>query len=142
MPSDPEEETLEVPSNPEEETLETPLDPDKTLEAPSDLDDKTQEAPLDPEEETREVLSDPGMETNDEAGLAEGPTDLEGPIVPARQKFKKRREGGAPAHDRCSGTFEITRAKKSLEDISTRACTTLPINEARTTPLHVNPNRN
>ena len=96
--SDPEEETLEVPSDPEEETLEAPSDPEEeALEAPSDPDERTQEVPLDPEEtqkappnskeETREAPSDPGMEINDEAGLAEGPTDLEGSVVPARRKL-------------------------------------------------------
>ena len=108
MPSDPEEETLEALSDPKEETLEASSDPEETLEVPSDpeeetleassdTDEKMQEAPMNPEEpqkappkpegETREASSDSGVEAKDVAGLAEGSTDLEGLVVPARQKL-------------------------------------------------------
>ena len=64
-PSDREDEAQGTPSYPEEETLEAPLDPEEEiLEAPSDPDEKKKYA----------------------AGLVEGPTDLEGPVVPASRK--------------------------------------------------------
>ena len=43
--------------------------------------------PPNPEGETREAPSDSGVETKDVAGLAEGSTNLEGPVVPARRKL-------------------------------------------------------
>ena len=43
--------------------------------------------PSDPEEKTLEAPSDFEEETKDVAGLAEGPTDLEEPVAPARRKL-------------------------------------------------------
>ena len=109
MPLDPEEETWEVPWDPEKETREVPLDlkegtqeassnpAEETREAPSDREDEAQgtpsypkeetlEAPSDPEEEILEAPSDPDEKTKYAAGLAERPTDLEGPVVPASRK--------------------------------------------------------
>ena len=114
MPLDPEEETWEVPWDPEKETREVPLDlkegiqeasPDpveETREVPSVREDEAQgtpsypeeetlEAPSDPEEEILEAPSDPDEKTKYAAELAEGPTDLEGPVVPA---CRKRTIGG------------------------------------------------
>ena len=108
-PPDPEDETWKVPWDPEKVTREVPLDlkegtqeasPDpaeETREAPSDREDgaqgttsyseeETPQAPSDPEEETLEAPSDPDEKTKYAAGLAEGPTDLEGPVVPANRK--------------------------------------------------------
>ena len=98
VPLDPEEETREVPLDPEERIQEAPLDPaEETREAPSDREDEAQGTPSDPEEETLEAPSDPEEEilegpsdteeTKYVAGLAERPTDLEGPVVPARRKL-------------------------------------------------------
>ena len=75
-PSDPKEETLETPSYPDEETQQAPLDPEET-----------QRAPPNPDGVTREGRSNPGVETKYVTGLAEGPTALEGPVVPARRKL-------------------------------------------------------
>ena len=109
VPLDTEEETWEVPWYPEKETREVPLDlkegketassdsVEETREVPSDREDESQgtpsyseqeiqEAPSDPEEEIMEAPSDPDEETKYAAGLAEGPTDLEGPVVPASRK--------------------------------------------------------
>ena len=109
VPLDPEKETYEVPWDPEKETHEVPLDlkegtqeassdpAEETREAPSDREDEAQgtpsypeeeilEAPSDPEEEILEGPSDPDEKTKYEAGLAEGPTDLEGSAVPASRK--------------------------------------------------------
>ena len=109
VPLDPEEETWEVPWDPEKETREVPLDlkegtqeasPDlaeETWKAPSDREgeaqwapsypeEETLEAPSDPEEETLEAPSNPDEKTKYAAGLAEGPTDLEGPVVPVSRK--------------------------------------------------------
>ena len=84
---DPEEETWEVPLDPEEGTREAPSDPaEETREAPSDREDEAQGTPSDPEEETLEAPSD-SEETKDVARLAEGPTELEGPVVPTRRKL-------------------------------------------------------
>ena len=55
-------------------------------EAPPDPEQGTLEAPSDPEEETLEAPSDPNEKTKYAAGLAGGPTDLEGPVVPASRK--------------------------------------------------------
>ena len=83
-PSDPAEETREAPSDRDHEAQRTPADPkEKMLEAPSDPEEETQEAPSDPEEETREVPSD----HEEEAKGAAGPTELEGPVVPAHRKL-------------------------------------------------------
>ena len=109
MPSDPDEETREVPMDPEEETREVPLDPEErtqeapsytaeeTQEAPSDREDEVQGTPSDSEEEILEAPSDPEEETLEApsdfeeakyvAGLAEGPTDLDGPVIPALRKL-------------------------------------------------------
>ena len=54
-----------------------------TLEVPSDRKEETLEAPSDPEEEKREVPSDHEEEAKDAAGQ----TELEGLVVPARQKL-------------------------------------------------------
>ena len=109
VPLDTEEETREVPLDPEKETREVPLDlkegtqeassdpAEETPEAPSDREDEAQwtpsyfeqelpEAPSDPEEGILEAPSDPDEKTKYAAGLAEGPTDLEGPVVPASRK--------------------------------------------------------
>ena len=109
VPLDPEEETWEVPLDPEKETREVPLDlkegtqkasPDpaeETREAPSVREDEAQgtpsypeeetlEAPSDPEKEILEAPSDPDEKTKYAAELAEGPTGLEGPVVPASRK--------------------------------------------------------
>ena len=98
-PPDPEEETREVRLNPEEGTQQTPSDPaEEAREAPSDRENKTQRTPSDPEEETPEAPSDPEEETLEApsnveeetkyvAGLTGGPTDLKGPVVPARRKL-------------------------------------------------------
>ena len=108
-PPNPEEETREVPLDPKEETQEVPLDlkegtqeassdpAEETRETPSDREDEAQgtmsypeeetlEAPSDPEEGTLEAPSDPDEKTKYAVGLAEGPTDLEGPVVPASRK--------------------------------------------------------
>ena len=75
-PSDREDEAQGTPSYPEEETLEAQSDPEKeTLETPSDPNEKTKYA----------------------AGLAEGPTDLEGPVVPASRK--RTISGDLPPND-------------------------------------------
>ena len=97
-PPNPEEVTREVPLDPEEETQGASSDPaEETREAPSVREDEAQgtpsypeeetlEAPLDPEEETLEAPSDPDEKTKYAAELAEGPTDLEGPVVPSSRK--------------------------------------------------------
>ena len=108
-PSNRKEETREDPPNPEEETREVPLDPEEetqgassdpaeeTREAPSVredaaqgtppyLEEETLEAPSDPEEEILEVPSDPDEKTKYAAELAEGPTNLEGPVMAASRK--------------------------------------------------------
>ena len=54
-----------------------------TLEVPSDREEETLEAPSDPEEEKRKVPSDHKQEAKDAAGQ----TELEGLVVPARQKL-------------------------------------------------------
>ena len=88
VPLDPEEETQEVPMDSEEGAQEAPLNPaEETWEAPSDREDEAQGTPSDPEEETREAPLDSEKETKYEAGLAERPTDLEGPVVSARRKL-------------------------------------------------------
>ena len=86
-PSDLEEKTQEAPSDPEEETQEAPLVPEETREVPSDPEGETQKAPRDPKGETQEAPSDPEDETKDLEGLATRSTNLEGSIVPARQKL-------------------------------------------------------
>ena len=55
---------------------------EKTQEAPSSSEEQSREVPLDPEEETREAPSD----HEEEAKVAVGPTELEGPVVPALRK--------------------------------------------------------
>ena len=97
-PPNPEEETREVPLNPEEETQGASSDPaEETREAPSVREDEAQgtpsypeeetlEAPSDSDEEILEAPSDPDKKTKNAAELAEGPTDLEGPVVPASRK--------------------------------------------------------
>ena len=97
-PPNPEEETREVPLDPEEETQGASSDPaEETREAPSVREDEAQgtpsypeeetlDAPSDPEEETLEAPSNPDEKTKYAAELAEGPTDLEGPVVPASRK--------------------------------------------------------
>ena len=99
VPLDLEEETREVPLDPEEGTQGTPSGPtEKTREAPSDgkdgaqgtpsdSEDETLEAPSDPLEETLEASSGSEEETKGVVGLAEGPTELEGPAIPARRKL-------------------------------------------------------
>ena len=98
MSLDPEKETREVPLDLKEGIQQAPSDPaEETREALSDREDEAQgtpsypkeetlEAPSDPEEETLEAPSDPDEKTKDVAGLVEGPTDLEGPVVPASRK--------------------------------------------------------
>ena len=54
---------------------------------PSDPEEKTVEAPSDPEQETLEAPSDPKEVTKYVAGLAEGPTDVEGLVVPVRREL-------------------------------------------------------
>ena len=82
-----EEGTQEAPSVPAKETREAPSDrEDEAQGTPSDPEEETLEAPSDPEEETPEAPSD-SEETKDVAGLAEGPTDLEGSVVPKRRKL-------------------------------------------------------
>ena len=86
-PPDPAEETWKALSDRKEETREDPPYPDEeTREVPLDSEEKTWEVPWDPEKETREVPSDPDEKTKYAAGLAEGPTDLEVPVVPASRK--------------------------------------------------------
>ena len=97
-PPDPEQGIREAPPDPAEETQEAPPDlAEGTREAPSDRENEAQvtpsypeeetlEAPSDPEEEMLGALSDPDEKTKYAAGLAEGPTDLEGPVVPASRK--------------------------------------------------------
>ena len=75
-PPDLEEETLEAPSDPGKDTQEVPLNPGETQKAPPNFEGETQETP-----------SDPRAETKDVAGLAEGSTDLKGPVVPTRRKL-------------------------------------------------------
>ena len=76
-----------MPLDPEKGTQETPSDPaDQTREASSDREDEAQGTLSDPEEETLEAPSD-SEETNDVAVLAEGPTDLIGPVVSAHRKL-------------------------------------------------------
>ena len=83
-PSDPVEETREAPSDREDEAQRTPSAPEEeTLKAPSGPEEGTLEAPSDPEEETREGPSD----HEEEAKHAAGPTELEGPVIPARRKL-------------------------------------------------------
>ena len=103
MPWDPEQETREVPFDLKEGTQEASPDPaeetwkassyreDEAQGTPSYPKDETLEAPSDPEEETLEAPSDPDEKTKYAAGLAEGPTDLEGPVVPTS---RKRTSGG------------------------------------------------
>ena len=86
-PPDPEQGTREAPPDPAEETREAPSDhEDEAQRTPSYPEEETQEAPSDPEEEILEAPSDPEEKTKYAAGLAEGPTDLEGPVVPASRK--------------------------------------------------------
>ena len=85
-PPDPEEETWGAQSD-SEETHGAPLDPEETQEAPSDPEKGTQEAPPDPVAETQEAPSNLVEETKDEAGPAEGSTDLGKAFIPARLKL-------------------------------------------------------
>ena len=79
--------TQEASSDPAEETREAPSDrEDEAQRTPSYLEEETLEAPSDPEEETLEAPSDPDEKTKYAAGLAEGSTDLEAPVVPASRK--------------------------------------------------------
>ena len=95
--------------DPEERTWGAPSDPaDETREAPSDRKDEAQGTLSDSEEETLEAPSDSEEETNDTAGLAEEPTDLEGPIVPARRK---------PA---ISGNLQPNNVKAHVESVGAR----------------------
>ena len=88
MPLDPEEGTREVPSDTAEETREAPLDrEDETQGTPSDPEEETLDAPSDPEEETLEAPSNSEEEAKYVEGLAEGTTDIGGPVVPARRKL-------------------------------------------------------
>ena len=132
MPLDPEEETWEVPWDPEKETREVPLDlkeetqeassdpAEETREAPSDHEDEAQrtpsypeeetlEAPSDPEEEILEAPSDPDEKTKYAAELAEGPTDLEGPVVPAS---RKRTIGGNLPRNKLKAQVEPAGARR------------------------------
>ena len=102
-PPDLEQGIREAPPDPAEDTQEAPPDPaEKTWKAPSDREDEAQgtpsypeeetlEAPSDPEEEILEAPSDPDEKTKYAAELAEGPTDLEGSVVP---ESRKRTIGG------------------------------------------------
>ena len=81
-------------TGPGQETRGLPLDrKENTREAPSDSDQETQGTSVNsretpnPEGETREAPSDPGVETEYVAGRAEGSTNLEGLVVPARRKL-------------------------------------------------------
>ena len=97
-PPDPKQGIREAPTDPAEDTQEAPPDPAKeTRGAPSDREDEAQgtpsypeketlEAPSHPEEETLEAPSDPDEKTICAAELADGPRDLEGPVVPASRK--------------------------------------------------------
>ena len=96
-PPEPEQGIREAPPDPAEDTQEAPDPVEETWEAPSDREDEAQgtpsypeeetlEAPSDPEEGTLEAPSDPDEKMKYAAGLAEGPTDLEGPAVPASRK--------------------------------------------------------
>ena len=74
----------EAPSDREDEARGTPPDPEEVvLEVPSGCKEETLEAPSDPEEDKREVPSDHEEEAKDAAGQ----TELEGLVVPARQKL-------------------------------------------------------
>ena len=87
VPPDPAEDTQEAPPNPAEEIREAPSDrEDEAQGTPSYPEEETLEAPSDPEEETLEAPSDPDDKAKYAEGLAEGPTDLEGPVVPASRK--------------------------------------------------------
>ena len=66
----------------EVQELELEQQPASSLE----LRKEVQEAPPDPEQGTLEAPSDPDEKTKYAAGLAGGPTDLEGPVVPASWK--------------------------------------------------------
>ena len=132
VPLDPEEETWGVPWDPEKETREVPFDlkegtqeassdpADETREAPSDREDEEQEtpsyteeetleAPSGPEEETLETPSDPDEKTKYAAGLTEGPTDLEGPVVPAS---RKRTIGGNLPPNSLKAHVELASARR------------------------------
>ena len=76
-----------MPLDTEEGTQESPLDSaEETRKTPSDREDKAQRKWSDPEEETVEAPLNSVEKTEYVAGLAEGPTELEGPVVPARRK--------------------------------------------------------
>ena len=77
----------EASSDPAEETREAPSDrEDGAQGTPSYPEEEALEAPSDPAEEILEAPSDPNEKSKYAAGLAEGPTDLEGPVVPASRK--------------------------------------------------------
>ena len=121
-PPDPEE-TRGVPLDPDEVTQEAPSDPaEETREAPSDREEETQETPSKPEEETLEAPSDSEEETKDVAGLVEGSTDLEGPVVTARRKLTitgNRPPNNVRAQGKSAGTRRLGRtstAKFSAEE--------------------------
>ena len=87
MPLDLKEETQEASSDPAEATREVPSDREDEAQGTSSYpEEETLEAPSDHEEEILEAPSDPDEKTKYAAELAEGPTDLEGPVVPASRK--------------------------------------------------------
>ena len=135
---DPEEETREVPldsgqetrkgpSDRKDETRKAPSDPDEeTREAPSDPNEETRGAPSNPEKETQKAPSDSEKETKDVAGLAAGPTYLEGLVVPARQKFTI--SGNLPPN-KAIAHVELTGVRRRERS---SAATLLPTNEKAT----------
>ena len=87
VPLDLKEETQEASSDPAEETREAPsVREDEAQGTPSYPEEETLEAPSDHEEEILEAPSDPDEKAKYAAELAEEPTDLEGPVVPASRK--------------------------------------------------------
>ena len=110
MPLDPEEETQGASSDPAEETREAPsVREDETQGTPSYPEEETLKAPSDPEEEILEAPSDPDEKTKYTAELAEGPTDLVGPVVPAS---RKRTIGGNLEPNNLKGHVESAGARR------------------------------
>ena len=109
-PPDPAEDTQEAPPDPAEETWKAPSDHKKeTREDPPNPEEETREVQLDPEEEMLEAPSDPDENTKYAAELAERPTDLEGPVVPAS---RKRTIGGNLAPNNLKAHVEPVSARR------------------------------
>ena len=113
--SDSAKETLEAPSDREDEARGTPPDPGEVaLEVPSDCVEDTLEAPSDIEEKKREVPSDHEEEAKDAAGY----TELEGLVVPARQKLNI--SSGTLPQNNVKAHVESANARRRGRNITTK----------------------